>query len=331
MKWNQTGPAGAVGPQGPAGSNVTASPVDPLANPPDYRCDVLGGVEIFQDGQSVVVICNIRGPAGPPGAQGSVGPIGPAGTVGPAGAMGPVGPAGPAGPQGPRGDVGPQGPPGLSAPSCRDRPGGTCSISTTQACAYDKNCPTGETCLDPTPRFVHGNGTVKDMRTCLEWEKKTSTVGATPTCLYGSPSTCTQSTDPHNVNNAYGWPREEGGSPFDNRGNQILTQLNTPPGFAGHTDWRLPTIGTWSTGSDPELESILLAPYPCVTSPCIDTTVFGPVGVKDMVGNSPYLSSSADADTSNFYYVDFATGAVWASHFDGITFVRAVRGGPGLP
>jgi hypothetical protein len=37
--------------------------------------------------------------------------------------------------------------------------------------------------------------------------------------------------------------------------------------FAGHCDWRLPTSA--------ELQTILLAPFPCGTNPCIDP-IFGP-------------------------------------------------------
>lgn len=71
---------------------------------------------------------NIKGPAGPPGADGPAGPPGADSTVpgppGPAGATGPAGPQGPAGPKGdtgatgstgpagPQGDPGPTGPPG---------------------------------------------------------------------------------------------------------------------------------------------------------------------------------------------------------------------------
>lgn len=38
-------------------------------------------------------------------------------------------------------------------------------------------------------------------------------------------------------------------------------------GFAGYCDWRLPSIEG--------LQTILLAPFPCGTSPCIDP-IFGP-------------------------------------------------------
>lgn len=52
---------------------------------------------------------NIRGPAGPTGAQGTTGPTGPQGTTGATGVAGPTGPAGSTGPQGATGTQGPQG------------------------------------------------------------------------------------------------------------------------------------------------------------------------------------------------------------------------------
>jgi hypothetical protein len=61
ISWNQTGPAGAVGPRGPAGA---------------------------------------AGPTGPAGATGPAGPAGPAGPPGPAGPTGSIGPSGPAGANG---------------------------------------------------------------------------------------------------------------------------------------------------------------------------------------------------------------------------------------
>ena len=75
------------------------------------------------------------------------------------------------------------------------------------------------------------------------------------------------------------------------------SQLNAA-NFAGHNDWRLPSElgcngpGVWGPpgytcgSSDPhELETILLEPYGCGTSPCIDP-IFGPTA------SNRYWSSS---------------------------------------
>src|SRR5262245_36644002 len=76
-----------------------------------------------------------------------------------------------------------------------------------------------------------------------------------------------------------------------------LNQLNAA-NFPGHNDWRLPSElgcngpGVWGPpgytcgSSDPhELETILLEPYGCGTSPCIDP-IFGPTA------SNRYWSSS---------------------------------------
>lgn len=89
---------GAVGPQGPAGSDGLPGP---------------------------------QGPTGPRGAAGPQGPAGPSGATGPMGLAGPQGPAGPIGmdgapgPQGPTGDVGPPGPQGPAGPQGPQGPAGT--------------------------------------------------------------------------------------------------------------------------------------------------------------------------------------------------------------
>ena len=91
---------------------------------------------------------------------------------------------------------------------------------------------------------------------------------------------------------------------------------NDGPGtcFANHCDWRIPTVV--------ELKSILLGPYPCGTSPCIDPT-FGPTQA------SSYWSSSSLAAPGYAWYVYFNDGNVGSSDFfkDLALYARAVRGG----
>jgi hypothetical protein len=117
-----------------------------------------------------------------------------------------------------------------------------------------------------------------------------------------------------------------------------LSQLNAAK-FAGHSDWRLPSEAacnscysgpnftpspySCSSCSPHELETILIAPYPCATSPCIDP-IFGPT-----VGGA-YASATTRTDSAFYdWFVGFYDGYV-AYDVKPSTFFyyRAVRGGP---
>jgi hypothetical protein len=152
----------------------------------------------------------------------------------------------------------------------------------------------------------NGDGTVTDYDSGLQWEQKTTTFGSGTN--YG---------DPHDVDNTYSW------SAFiKNDGTGFLDQLNgkTASGttvtgcFAGHCDWRLPTVV--------ELQGILLAPSPCLgVDPCIDA-VFGPTAPLSN------WSSTTDATfATEGWYVFFGGGNVDHRPKDFTRFVRAVRRG----
>jgi len=154
-------------------------------------------------------------------------------------------------------------------------------------------------------RFVdNGDQTVTDVDTGLTWEQKDYVKGGI-----------------HNVDNLFIWTAT-GTAPDGNAFTTFLAALNggtsgdgmTISGcFADHCDWRLPTSA--------ELQTILLEPYPCSTSPCIDP-IFGPTQ------RAPYWSAtSADYMPVLAWLVDFADGPVNADSKSLKFCVRAVRGG----
>lgn len=99
-----------------------------------------------------------------------------------------------------------------------------------------------------------------------------------------------------------------------------VSQVNAA-NFAGHSDWRLPSEGgqnSPSTGTN-ELETILLAPYLCGMSPCINA-IFGPTV------SSLYWSATTHSPYPGYaWYVAFSNGAGDTIGTAYAFYVRAVR------
>jgi len=154
---------------------------------------------------------------------------------------------------------------------------------------------------------VNGDGTATDYDTGLQWEQKTNDGGV------------------HDEENVYAWSSTLG-RPDGTAFTSFLGTLNdgrssdgtTSSGcFAGHCDWRLPSIVELRTIVDPT------APGCGGGGACIDQTVFGPTVAFF------YWSATTDADFPVFAWgVVFGADGRLASAIEDVPlFVRGVRSG----
>lgn len=149
----------------------------------------------------------------------------------------------------------------------------------------------------------NGDGTVTDTDTGLVWEQKDDLGGI------------------HDKDNFYSWS-STGSAPDGTAFTTLLATLNnsvsgdgyTVTGcFTNHCDWRLPTVA--------ELETILLEPFPCGTSPCIDPIFGVPLASTFWSGTT---NSSAPTGA---WYIFFGDGTPVLGTKTTTMNVRAVRGG----
>ncbi len=149
---------------------------------------------------------------------------------------------------------------------------------------------TGSTC-DGSRLVDNGNGTVTDKLTGLQWEKKTDDASV------------------HDVDDRHAWSVAPGTAADGGAFTAFLTPLNTAPCFAGHCDWRLPTLD--------ELQTILLGQYPLGG---IDP-VFG------LRGDYHWTASPHRTDPTVGWLLSFQDGSLTTGAKDATFNVRAVRGG----
>ena len=221
------------------------------------------------------------------------GPKGDKGDKGDQGLQGLKGDKGDQGLQGLKGDKGDKGIPGalgsfddLKGLLCTKPGGGAGSV----AVIYRGDGVATVACA--TGRYLDLGLVVFDTQTGLMWEKKDHAGGL------------------HDVTNTYTWCAATGNNAGDCNGNTAswIADVNAEK-FFGYTDWRLPTGVTSMAGDGGELATILLASFPCGTSPCIDP-IFGPTA-PDVYWSA--TTTPARADDAWFVYFGPATGATTAS------------------
>jgi hypothetical protein len=178
----------------------------------------------------------------------------------------------------------------------------------------------------PTPiatpaRFVdNGDGTVTDYETGLMWEKKSDDGSI------------------HDKDNTYTW-NSTYTNPDGTAFTEFLATLNAGTGFAGYTDWRLPSeAGQNSPFTGPrELENILAAPSPCTgfSDPCVPP-VFntgcmpGRTVTECSCTQSDFYWSATTNAAGNPRYawgVNFFDGSVLFYDKPSLRYARAVRHG----
>lgn len=167
-------------------------------------------------------------------------------------------------------------------------------------------------------RFTdNGDGTVSDAQTGLTWEKKGHLDGTPVAC--SSAGVCP---DPHDADNQYTYSAGSPTGPPGTASTVMLAQLNAGGGFAGHTDWRLPTRE--------ELESI--ADYAALASPAVNAAFNASCSSScDAIAcgcNAAGLYWTNDlvaSITGNAWLLDFGDGSQLNDTRDTDYYARAVR------
>jgi tetratricopeptide (TPR) repeat protein len=174
------------------------------------------------------------------------------------------------------------------------------SVCVARPCWQEANAAEGTLGQDPPQAAKYssafrdpGDGTFEDATTGLVWEKK-----------------CARCGGPHDVLSIYGWGNKPEG---------YIGQFLTPAqwiesvnreggcGYAGHSDWRLPTVWELVTLVSPE------SPDPVMIDPRCGVAAPG-----------PYWSSLRADQESTGWIVHFRNGRI--EPWNGVGYLRAVRG-----
>jgi hypothetical protein len=176
-----------------------------------------------------------------------------------------------------------------------------------------------------TPPFLfvdNGDGTITDMATGLQWEKKAGTTESLVDC---TPDPATLCPDPHEVDNAYQWCagtfptcNNPANPPDGHAFTVFLAALNSAV-FAGYSDWRLPTNAELQTLVD------MTAPGCGGGGACIHS-IFLPVNQVPTYRSSESFPGNNNSDYC-FNYVTLLSGCTKSNRAP----VRAVRGGLPCP
>lgn len=176
--------------------------------------------------------------------------------------------------------------------------------------------------LDPSGCFSvrftdNGDGTVSDAQTGLMWEKKGHLDGVPVVC--SSAGVCP---DPHDADNTYTYSFGSPTGPPGTAYTVMLAQLNAGGGFAGHTDWRLPTRE--------ELESMV--DYAALSSPTVDavfhtscTSSCNAITCSCTTAALHWTNDLVSSMTNNAWIVDFGDGSLLNDTRDTDYSARAVR------
>lgn len=167
-------------------------------------------------------------------------------------------------------------------------------------------------------RFTdNGDGTITDAVTGLLWEKKGHLDGAGIVCA--DAATCP---DPHDADNLYTYSFDNPTGPPGKVFTVFLAQLNAGGGFAGHTDWRLPTRE--------ELQG--LVDYDDATSPTVvaafDTGCSAScdgIGCSCTAPDRTWTNDLVPSLVGNAWVVEFGDGTVSNDSRDTDYRARAVR------